>query len=269
MLRTMTLTVLLLAAPAAMADVPAFLDGAVMDRLCAQLRATDACPECKCDAITQSNPTPQWTENATSIPTGVLVLVSGATAAGAHVKKLHAILGTERKLVDGGVVADLSVNAGVDAKADFQVPMSQRHYDMCSDACRHTAVGAIHLFEVEVSRDERTALEKEEERHHSRTRMLVSCFEENKVPVCYGTTIGFQQRRVFPKRRQKAKPMRGWSRSWKVGGKLGTQLVVGPLRGAGARAARKEAVGRAPRASFFHQIGKRGDTVRLTAAGSR
>lgn len=267
-LRILLLLLLITSAPfsEASADTPGFLDGEVLDEVCARLRLAEQCPKCTCEPVTQSNPTQDWTK-ATLIPTGTLVLISGARDAEMVVKALHVVLGSEKGLYLGGKVVDLSAHTRASRKSSYRVVKSAQHYDMCSDACRHSSVGAVHLFEIEYTVDDATDDTDRGEHLESVTRELASCYmaDDKEPAVCYVTTLGYENRLTYTGK--KKKPMKGWGRTWAIGGKLGMSLAVGPIRGKDAKSARKEAVGQAPRTSTFDRLEKRGDTVKATEKG--
>lgn len=259
----------------AVADTPAFLDD-VLSQVCSTLQTAEKCSKCACEPFTQSNPTQNW-DAATPIPTCTLMRVHGVSEGGKKIEAIHVICGSAKALYHGGKIADLSAPAGLDRKVSFAVTRSKQHYDMCPGACRHLPVGAVHLFEILLSVDARTGQfagapnqqhGEKVERLESHTKELASCYmADDREPMsCFVTTLGYRSRLVYPAKKRQA-AMSGWTRTWKLGGPHGMALTVGKLTGKGARSARKEAVGRAPRLSHFRDLEKRPDTVRATEKG--
>ena len=263
-MKKLGLILLLACAQTATADTPAFLDGKVLDTVCKPMKAFEKCPTCECEPITQSNPTEQWTLDATDIPTATLVRVHGKVGE-RKVEAIHVVLGHEKALYLGGRAIDVSTEKGF--QASYKIIGSQRHYEMCPGACGHDTVGAVHLFEVEEYLNEPTEADNGM-RHESKTRSLVSCYMyDDKEPVeCFKTTLGFEQRPFHPARKRQ-KRFVGWQRTWGFGGSTGMLFKVGKLKGKGARAAKKEGVGQAPKVSPFRELGKRPDTVKITEKG--
>jgi hypothetical protein len=258
--------------PLATADTPGFLDP-VMGQVCGTLQAAEKCTKCTCEAITQSNPTQTW-DKATVIPTCTLVLVAGLSESSQRVNALHAVCGSPKALYHGGRVAQTTAPADIQRKASIEVTDSKQHYDMCPGGCGHLAVGAVHLFEIVVSIDERTGQfagvatdpDGPTERLESRAKELVTCYmADDKEPLtCFATTLAYANRLVYPHKKRQAR-MKGWTRTWKLGGgRFGMALKVGKLTGKNARSAKDDGVGKAPLVSHFIDMEKRSDTVKVT-----
>ncbi|MFT5433248.1 MAG: hypothetical protein ACI9OJ_003953, partial [Myxococcota bacterium] len=125
-----------------------------------------------------------------------------------------------------------------------------------------------HLFEIEVTKDERTGEESKHERLQSNSTTLVSCYmKDDKEPVeCFATSLAYENRLFYPSKKRQKK-FKGWKRTWSMGGPFGMRLKVGKITGRDSKSARKEAVGQAPAVSQFRDLGKRSDTVSITEKG--
>ena len=113
-MRPLALSILVLVAliaPAASADVPAWVDGPSFRAFCDTLREKTACPGCSCEAMTQSPPTAGM-DGASGFGTGLVVRLAGAQADGRiNFDQLRVALGSEGKLVDAGVIGEASYPA--------------------------------------------------------------------------------------------------------------------------------------------------------------
>ncbi|TNF33756.1 MAG: hypothetical protein EP329_07985 [Deltaproteobacteria bacterium] len=220
-------------ASAAHADVPAWTDEAGFESFCTTLTKAAECPDCVCEAITQSNPTEDAGE-ASDIPTAVVVKVGGVKEDGTIVARYHVVLGSESKLVDGGVIGDASGHMGNPREVKVEILGSEQRFDMCPGMCPHEPVGMIHAFEVKSTWVEPT--EKDGMSKLGSTTDLALCFApDGKTAGCWLLPIGATSGTV------KADPSGGdndvikeketWSRTWKLSESGEVQLRLGKPSG--------------------------------------
>lgn len=254
------------ASGAARADVPAFVDGPVFAKLCKSVGQSLECPSCKCEAVT-STPSIGVTKEASSILHGILVQVTGKTADGTRaISEVRVFLGDETALVDGGVVVNHSRSDGEHKEGEWSVVKSQQTYDMCPGACDWDAVGQVHLFEIRDAWREGLSSLDDVLEHDMRT--LYVCFEHDKKPGCHSLELGMETREVTGRLSAK-KPKLGKksarSRTWKVGGRSGFELVLSKYSGNSAKEYHERS-GREIKAMSLHfaELIGREDTFTIT-----
>lgn len=259
---------LLLFSPAALADVPAWTDDPPFERFCDELREKLSCPDCSCQAVTQSNPTEDASE-VSGIPTGLVVYVQGMQEDGMNVRVMRAVLGAEGKLFDAGTIGDASSHMGQPRMGTVEIRSSAQHYDMCPGACPHSPVGMVHAFEV-VTTFVDSDLENPERSTEETTIELALCFDpagdsgpkDGAKPGCWLLPIGGSSAKLHydmlsdvpPKQLKKTT----WSRSWKLAGGDVT-LTLGPLKGTVPRAIKQGPAAKAPKKGHLDGLPGRAD----------
>lgn len=232
-LRLAALGLLATLATPAYADVPTHVDGPVFAALCASVGKAADCPTCKCEAMTSTSSI-GVTAEATDMLDGIVVEVRGDSSDGTkNVREVHLFLGDAKALVDGGIVAKLTAPKSEVRNGDWNVKSSQQVYDMCPGACDWDAVLHVHLFEVEQTWTEGPAADPGIE---YTMRSLYTCFEHDKKPTCWSIELGMTTNEVTVtdgKLKRGKKSTR--QRTWKIGGKSGTELVLGAYSGNGVK----------------------------------
>lgn len=253
---------LLLFSPAALADVPAWTDDPPFERFCDELREKLTCPDCSCQAVTQSNPTEDASE-VSGIPTGLVVYVQGMREDGMGVQVMRAVLGSEGKLFDAGTIGDASSHMGQPRVGKVDIRSSEQRFDMCPGMCPHNPVGLIHAFEV-VTTFIDSDLENPEQSTEETTVELALCFDpkDDGNPGCWLLPIGGSSAKLHydmlsdvpPKQLKKTT----WSRSWKLAGG-GVTLTLGPLKGTVPRAIKQGPAAKAPKKGHLDALPGRAD----------
>ena len=232
-LRLAALGLLATLATPAYADVPTHVDGPVFAALCASVGKAADCPTCKCEAMT-STPSMGVTGEATEMLDGIVVEVRGDSSDGTKsVREVHVFLGDAKSLVDGGIIANLTAPKNEVRNSDWKVKATKQVYDMCPGACDWDAVGHVHLFEVQQTWTEGPAADPGIEYD---ARALYACMEHDKKPTCWTIELGMTTNEVTlvdGKLERGKKSSR--TRTWKLGGKMGWQLVLGAYTGNGVR----------------------------------
>ncbi len=220
----------------ARADVPVFVDGPIFAALCTSMGEAAQCPSCKCEALT-STPSIGVTSEASSILHGLLVEVRGVSADGTKdVHEVHVVLGDDKKLIDGGVVVRRTAPRGEVRAGSWEYRQTRQVYDMCPGACDWDAVGQVHLFELYESWSDGPLSTDPTLQYEAST--LVACFEKDRKPGCWQIELAMKTREatLLPDR---VKPKLGKQdtrqRSWKIGGRSGTELVLGAYTGSSVR----------------------------------
>ena len=237
-MRPLALSILVLVAliaPAASADVPAWVDGPSFRAFCDTLREKTACPGCSCEALTQSPPT-AGLDGASGFGTGLVVRLAGAQADGQlNFDQLRVALGSEGKLVDAGVIGEASYPADGRTYGAVEVLESAQRVDMCPGMCPHEPVGMAHVFEVRTSWT--TPDDARPDRGDIRTTTeLVACFApDEKTPGCWLTPIGAGtgtwQYDLTGEGNEKRRDKATWSRSYRLSPSGEVTLTLGKPKG--------------------------------------
>lgn len=220
----------------ARADVPAFVDGPVMVKACAEIATSLDCADCRCDAVS-STPSIGVTGETSDMVNGILVEVRGQSRDGkTRIHQVRVLLGDETKLVDGGVVVNRDVSEGQFKEGTWELVAAKQVYVMCPGACDWNAVGMVHLFEIrETWREGLVSLD--DVRDYD-MRTLTACMQDDKTPRCVYVELAMESREVTGRLTAK-KPKLGkkttLARTWKVGGKSGYELVLGKYSGNGLK----------------------------------
>jgi hypothetical protein len=220
----------------ARADVPAFVDGPVFARACAEISKGLDCADCRCEAVT-STPSIGVTSETTDILHGILVEVRGQSRDGkTKIHEVRVLLGDETKLVDGGSVVNQNVSQGEFKEGSWEVVKAKQVYDMCPGDCGWNAVGMVHLFETRhIWREGFESLDNVREYDKS---YLTACMLDDKTPRCVYLELAMVSYDVTGRLTAK-KPKVGkktkLTRTWKVGGKSGYELVLGKYSGNGLK----------------------------------
>ncbi|PKN57425.1 MAG: hypothetical protein CVU56_10515 [Deltaproteobacteria bacterium HGW-Deltaproteobacteria-14] len=219
---------------AARADLPDIPD-ALVEGVCGVAKAQDACPECKCEPLTSTSPTPE--AESSDIRYAIALRVFGTDAQGREIENAHVALGAAEGLVHAGrVVAQTQDNQnGIDAQV-VASGEGQRH-DFCPGACEHDAVGLVHFFTLSTMW---TNQDIAGDRFITReTDVVVACFapDGRDRAACYGVPVaGSEEVTTVPGGPgQGPKPIRkrGWKRTWKIADKGGVHLALGAVEGKG------------------------------------
>lgn len=237
---TLMLAVTLFASPA-LADVPEWTDEPEFEAFCKDLRKSATCAECGCAAVTQSDPTEEVGPGGSDFPTGLVVQLAGVRDDddGFIVSQLRAVLGTEGKVEDAGVIGDATGHMGNPRQAKVEVVGSAQRYDMCPGMCPHEPVGMVHAFEVKTTWTEPTTDDGDVTKIETHTDLALCFAPDDKTPGCWllpiGETTGTLT--VAEGKPDRLKEQKVWSRSWKLSGSGEVQLSLGAPKGKGAAAA--------------------------------
>lgn len=220
---------LLLAAPAAHADLPDIPDAAFKDA-CDEARALDACPDCACAMLTSTSDHP---DVASSVPLGVILEVRGELD-GLPYSAIHVALGDKDKLEHLGRIAE--ARQGGPSTTSYDVTALSQAFQTAPEGSIIEAVGLIHPFEV-------TRIEEGFDPDAGATERTVStdlllCFEGLGGNMCAGSPIASEVTMTplpdAPGKRAKRPTREGFKRTWKLG-KDG-DVVFGAAKGKRAKA---------------------------------
>ncbi|PKN57690.1 MAG: hypothetical protein CVU56_09700 [Deltaproteobacteria bacterium HGW-Deltaproteobacteria-14] len=236
---TLMLAVTLLAPPA-FADVPEWTDEPEFEGFCKELRTSATCADCGCEAITQSDPTEEVGPDGSAFPTALVVKLAGIRNDndGFIMSQLRAVLGTEGKLADAGVIGDASGHMGNPRQATVEVVGSAQRFDMCPGMCPHEPVGMVHAFEVKTTWTEPTTDEGDVVKTATRTDLALCFAPDDKTPGCWLLPIGEAAGTIksVEGKPDQVKEAKLWSRSWKLSSSGELELTLGAPTGKGAAA---------------------------------
>jgi len=262
MLRLLSATLLaptLFFGVSARADLPEVAFGPTFDALCGEIRAAAACEDCTCSPVTASF----GPDTAT---TPYLVVVKAESKPGTEPVKTRFTLaaGDKNGLKHVGVIHQTDSTSENTTYVDIEVKKSQTFDDTCLK-CDHEGVGQVHLLDV-VLKSSRMYQDEDYLMNDEKTELnvLISCF--GAPTACYGTGLGMSVVTdilpAAPGDKGKKGVKISSSRTWKMGGRNKMQVVLGPLTGNGAKAA-KDALDTDSREFHFAELPTRKATAKV------